>query len=298
MEVFPKKILSVVHPSKFNFDKSSHYHLSINIGHGLIKFCCIERTTQECVLLGIYELPMDKNQPSYIKSLEQLYNQDFFLIKKDWSSVTLSVSNRKFTLLPHLLLSKKDLPAYIHVACGVDPNDEVISFTHPLAKVSVVFSENAAVLDWFRKRYTGSNLYIIHQVNAIIQGFQVECLPKTELFVWLSEDYFYIVLHKKSKLLYCNLFTYNTADDFLTCLSAVIQVMQLERTSCALLVGGLIQKKSLAYRQLQAYMPKVTLKTKLDFLKPNPYVCKVSATWPMLYFDLMSSFLCHTPSRQ
>lgn len=297
MEVFPKKILSVVHPSKFNFDKSVNYHLSINIGHGLIKVCCIERTTQECLLLGVYALPLDKNHPSYIKSLEQFYNQDFFLIKKDWSSVTLSISNQKFTLLPHLLLSKKDLLTYMHVACGVDPHDEVISFTHALAKVSVVFSENASVLDWFKKRYTGSNFHIIHQANAIIEGFQVECLHKAELFVWLAEDYLYIVVHNKRKLLYCNLFTYKTADDLLSYLSAVVQVMQLERAACALLVGGLIEKKSLAYRQLKAYMPKTTLKTKINFLRLNPYVFKASGTSPMLYFDLMSSLLCHTHSR-
>ncbi|WP_419241330.1 DUF3822 family protein [Cardinium endosymbiont of Nabis limbatus] len=297
MEVFPKKILSVVHPGKFNFDKSINYHLSINIGHGLIKVCCIEHATQECLLLGIYALPLDKNHPSYIKSLEQFYNQDFFLIKKNWRSVTLSISNQKFTLLPHLLLSTKDLLSYMHVACGVDPNDEVISFTHLLAKISVVFSENAAVLDWFRKRYTGSNFHIIHQANAIIEGCQVECLPKTELFVWLTEDYLYIVVYNKGKLSYCNLFTYTTSDDFLSYLSAVIQVMRLEPTSCALLVGGSIEKKSLAYRQLKAYIPKATLKTKLNFLHANAYVFKASGTWPMLYFDLISSFLCHTHSR-
>lgn len=296
MEVFPKKILSVVHPSKFNFDKSTNYHLSINIGYGLIKVCCIEQATQECLLLGIYTLPLDKNDPNYIKSLEQLYNQDFFLIKKNWRSVTLSISNQKFTLLPHLLLSTKDLFTYMHVACGVDANDEVICFTHALAKVSVVFSENAAVLDWFRKRYTGSNFYIIHQANAIIEGCQIECLPKTELFVWLAEDYLYIVVHNKRKLLYCNLFTYKTSDDFLTYLSAVIQVMQLERTSCPLRVGGWIDKKSLAYRRLKAYMPRTTLKTKINFLHANPYVFKASGTSPMLYFDLISSFLCHTHS--
>ncbi|CDG49640.1 DUF3822 family protein [Cardinium endosymbiont of Bemisia tabaci] len=296
MEVFPRKILSVVHPSKFNFDKSINYHLSINIGYGLIKVCCIEKTTQACLLLGVYALPLDKNHPSYIKSLEQFYNQDFFLIKKNWVSVTLSISNQKFTLIPHLLLSKKDLFTYMHVACGVDPHDEVISFTHAFAKISVVFSENASVLDWFRKRYTGSNFHIIHQANAIIEGFQIECLHKAELFVWLAEDYFYIVVHNKRKLLYCNLFSYKTSDDLLGYLSAVVQVMQLERTSCTLLVGGLIEKKSLAYRQLKTYIPKTILKTKIDFFKSNPYVFKASNTSPMLYFDLMSGLLCHTHS--
>ncbi|MCT4697497.1 DUF3822 family protein [Candidatus Cardinium sp. TP] len=298
MEVFPKKILSVVHPSKFNFDKSINYHLSINIGHGLIKVCCIERTTQACLLLGIYTLPLDKNHPSYVKSLEQLYNQDFFLIKKNWCSVTLSISNQKFTLLPHLLLSTKDLSTYMHVACGVDPNDEVISFTHALAKVSVVFAENATVLDWFRKRYTGSNFHIVHQANAIIEGCQLECLSKAELFVWLAEDYLYIVVHNKRQLLYCNAFAYKTSDDLLSYLSAVIQVMQLERTSCALLVGGWIEKWSLAYRQLKAYIPRTTLKTKINFLHSNSYACKASGTSPMLYFDLMSGFLCHTHSNK
>ncbi len=297
MEVFPKKILSVVHSGKFNFDQSTNYHLCINISDGLIKVCCIERTTQECVLLGVYALPLDKNHPNYIKSLEQFYNQDFFLIKKNWSSVTLSISNQKFTFLPHLLLSTKDLATYMHVSCGVDPNDEVISFTHALAKVSVVFSENAAVLDWFRKRYSGSNFHVIHQVNAIIEGSQIECLPKAEIFVWLAEDYLYIVVHNKRQLLYCNLFSYKTSDDFLTYLSAVMQVMQLERTSCGLLVGGWIEDKSLAYRRLKAYIPRTILKTKINFLNSNAYVFKKSDTAPMLYFDLMSSFLCHTHSR-
>lgn len=185
----------------------------------------------------------------------------------------------------------------MHVACGVDPHDEVISFTHAFAKMSVVFSENASVLDWFRKRYTGSNFHIIHQANAIIEGFQIECAHKAELFVWLAEDYLYILVHNKRKLLYCNLFAYKTSHDLLSYLSAVVQVMQLERTACTLLVGGLIEKKSLAYGQLKAYLPKTTLKTKIDFFKSNPYVFKESNTSPMLYFDLMSSVLCHTHSK-
>ncbi|ROT47795.1 DUF3822 family protein [Candidatus Cardinium hertigii] len=299
MEVFPKKILSVVHANKFNLDKSINYHLSINIGHGLIKVCCIEYTTQACLLLGVYALPLDKNHPSYINSLEKLYNEYFFLIKKNWCSVTLSISNQKFTLLPHLLLSKNDLSIYMHVACGVDPNDEVTSFTHALAKVSVVFSENAAVLNWFRKRYSDTNFHIIHQTNAIIEGLQVECTPlhKTELFVWLEERHLHIVVHNKRKLLYCNIFAYETCDDFLSYLSAIIQIMQLERTSCELLVGGLISKNSLAYRQLKTYVPRTTLKTKINFLHSNMHIFRESGTSPMLYFDLISSFLCHPHSK-
>lgn len=302
MEVFPKKVLSVVHAKKFNLDKSVNYHLSINIGHGIIKVCCIERSTYECLLLGVYELPLDKSHPSYIKSLEQFYNQAFFLIKKNWFSVTLTLSNQKFTLLPHLLLSKKDLSIYMHVACGLDPNDEVLSFTHALAKVSVVFSENAAVLSWFRKRYTGSSFQIIHQSNAIIEGFQLESSLtykyKTELFVWIEACYCHIVVCDKKKLIYYNTFTYETSDDFLGYISAVVQILKLERSSSALLVGGLIEKKSLAYHQLKAYMPQTKLKTKINFLNLNTHFFKQSGASPMLHFDVMSSFLCHPHSKE
>jgi hypothetical protein len=240
-------------------------------------------------------MPLDKNGPDYIKNLEQLYNEDFFLIKKNWCSVTLSISNQKFTFVPHLLLSKKDLSTYMHVACGVDPNDEVTSFTHALAKVSLVFSENAAVLNWFRKRYTGSNFHIIHQANAIIEGLQLESpsIHKTELFVWLEEHYLHIVVRNKTNLLYYNSFAYETCQDFLNYLSAVIQIMKLERSSCELIVGGLIEKNSLAYCQLKAYIPRITLKTEIHFLYPKMRIFREIGSAPMLYFDLLSSFLCH-----
>lgn len=300
MDVLPKKILSVVHTKKFNPNKSINYHLSISIGHSLLKICCIERNTQECLLLGIYELPLDKNHPNYIKCLEQCYNEDFFLIKKDWCSVTLSISNQKFTLLPHLLLSKKDLSTYMHVACGLDPNDEVTFFTHALAKISVVFSENTTVLNWFRERYVSSNFQIIHQANAIIEGLQLECpsIHNIALFIWLESCYLHIIVHSKTKLRYYNIFTYETCNDFLGYLSSVIQTMQLERSTCTLQIGGLIEQNSLAYRQLKSYIPRTTLKTKIRFLNSNDFIARTTGTPPMLYFDLISSFLCHPHNKE
>lgn len=298
MEHFPKKILSVVHPKKFSIDKNTNYHLCISIGQALIKFCCIDKNTQACLLLGVYELPVHTAHQQYIKSLEQFYNQDFFLLKKNWYSVTLTIENQKFTLVPHLLLSKQDLSTYMHVAVAIDSNDEIISFTHPLAKVSVVFSENSQVLDWFRQRYTLSNFHIIHQANAIIVGCQTECLPKTDLFLWLSKDYFYVVVHNKSKLLYCNLFTYQTWDDLLSYLSAVIQIMQLKPSTCRLVVGGFLEKKSLIYSFLKKYFPKIILKTKIDFVSLTSSAFKSNNIHAMLYFDLMSSFLFHNHSKE
>ncbi|TDG95468.1 DUF3822 family protein [Cardinium endosymbiont of Culicoides punctatus] len=300
MEVFPKKVFSVVYKKKFNLDKSTNYHLSITIGDGIIKVACIEHATYECLLLNVYELPLDKTDPTYIKSLEQFYNQEFFLIKKDWFSVTLSVSNQKFTLFPHLLLSKKDLPIYMHAACGLDPNDEVLVFTHALAKMSVVFSENASVLNWFRKRYTNNNFQIIHQSNAIIEGIQMESTStyKTELFVWIEASYCHIVVYDKKRILYYNIFTYDTSDDFLACISAVVQIMKLERNACTLFVAGLIEKKSLAYYRLKNYIPQTKFKTKIHFLNLNTHFLKQSGHLPILYFDVMSSLLCHPHSKE
>lgn len=296
--MFPKKILSIVQEKKFNLHKSIQYHLLITIGHGLLKIGCIECVTKTCLLLGIYEVPLDSQHPDYIKSLERLYNEDFLLIKSDWGAVTLIIANQKFAILPHLLLSKEDLPTYMHVACGVDLADEVISFTHMLAKISVVFAENVTVLNWFRQYYVNSNLQIIHQANAIIAGVQEECasIDGTILFSWLEAQYLHIVVDKRSRLLYYNVFAYESGDDFLSYLSAVVQAVQLKRPTCMVWVGGYIEKNSLAYQRLKAYMPKVTLKTHIDFLSNNRYILKKSNTVPMLYFDLISGFLCHPNS--
>lgn len=295
MEVLPKKILSVIHPKKFNLDNSGGYHLAINTGPDVIKICCIEHVSKECLWLSVYKIPLDKQQPDYIKCLEQLYNEDFFLIKKDWRSVTLSISNQKCTLVPHLLLSTKDLSTYLHVACGVDPSDTVASFTHPLAKVSLVFSETTAVVDWFRKRYTSSNFHIIHQANALIEGFQLECpMPsKPTWLIWLDQNYVHIVVRHKTQLLYYNSFVYETAHDFLSCLSAVRHVLKLKNSDCMVWVGGLIEKNSLAYRGLKNCMPRMSLKNRLHFMHPRMLVFQTMQCSPMVYFDLMSSFLCH-----
>lgn len=83
MEILPKKILSVVDAHTFKLDKSDKYHLSIQISDDLVKICCIEHDTIDCLLLAIYEMPYTKNDPLYIKQLEHIYNEDYFLIKKD-----------------------------------------------------------------------------------------------------------------------------------------------------------------------------------------------------------------------
>jgi len=216
MEILPKKILSVVDAHTFKLDKSDKYHLSIQISDDLVKICCIEHDTIDCLLLAIYEMPYTKNDPLYIKQLEHIYNEDYFLIKKRWYSVTLSISNHKFTLLPDLLLSKNNLSVYMHVACGLDCQHEIRSFTHALAKMAVVFSENSVVLNWFRKRYTDSNFHVIHQVNAIIEGLRLEhpSMHKTIVFAWLDLHYLHIAVRDKTGLLYYNSFVYETSEDF------------------------------------------------------------------------------------
>ncbi|MBX9889666.1 MAG: DUF3822 family protein [Amoebophilaceae bacterium] len=293
--MLPKKILSVVATHTFNLDKSHQYHLSITISHGMVKICCIEHETKNCLLLAAYEMALDKNQASYIKQLEQIYNEDYFLIKKNWHAVTLSISNQKFTLVPDLLLNKNQLPIYMHVACGLDVKDEVRSFTHVLAKMSLVFAENAAVLDWFKQRYTDSNFHIIHQASAIIEGMHLEhpVIHKTLLFVWLDQHYLHIIARNKANLLYYNAFAYETCHDFLSRLKAVMDILGLKHNGCDLLISGFIEAKSLAYRQLKNYIPQAKLKTKICLLDPKTKIFKKVGSAPMLYFDVISSFFCH-----
>ncbi|MDD9139685.1 MAG: DUF3822 family protein [Candidatus Cardinium sp.] len=299
MEIFPKKLLSVVDTKQFRPDKSTHYHLLINIGAGLIKIGCLAKDSQACLLLDVYAFPVDKQHPSYIQCLEQLYDEVFFLMRKDWYSVTLSITNQKFTLLPHLLLSPKDLMAYMHVVCNVAPSEEVAVFTHALAKLSVVFAEEATVLDWFRKRYSNSRFQIIHQVNAMIEGIQLEYPVSVVplLFIWLDKNHMHIAAHKNGKLVCYNIFAYETDEDCLSYLSAVVQVIQFERHSGKAWVGGYIDKASRFYRQLKAYMPHATLKTKIHFLSSSSRLFKKNNPSPMLYFDLVSSLLCQPYSK-
>ena len=279
--------------SKLNERLYPTYHLAIQLNYDFMRICCMNPVKKKCIWLNTYAMPWDKDSDMYLQSLSYLYQQEKILDHKQWSSVTLLITNQKYTLVPYMLFDRMHMAAYLKSTCKVDDRDRVMHCHHTFNQLSFVFSEKARVIDWFCSYYREANFYIVHQSSAILHGIALEYarFKKMLFFVWTDLHHMYVVVYDKNRLVFCNSFSYKTVGDIVGRVQTVIHTLGLPQQKCRFVLSGAIENDGKACRILKRGIPSCLFKKNIAFLSSSFDWFRPSVH-SMAYFDLFSSVYC------
>jgi Protein of unknown function (DUF3822) len=289
------QVLLAAKDKSFDAAILSQYHLSIYVSDTCLKISCVNPTTTQCLLLEAYKLSYGHSYQR-IQAIEQLYQDRPLLVARDWSTVTLCISNQQYTLIPKEFFQEKNLADYLSFICPVD-SAVIRHFTHSHLDMAVAFAIDPWLFNWFKATYDQPQLHTIHQASSLIQGTwaylrdnKQGLLPSVLVFV--EANHLHITVMQKSQLLYYNKFEYTNSDELLYYILIVMRTLQLDTSLHEVMLGGAITKSTPAYSKARNYIRKLTLVSTPPYLKFRSVFTKEMRH---AHLDVLSTHLCqHT----
>ncbi len=243
-------------------------------------------------MLAEYRWPTELTA-QYIQVLEKIYKEEW-LANPSWASVTLSISNQQYSIIPKALFQADKLPEYLNFACPQNLST-IKYFTHSVPSIVLTFGLDPLAIQWFKKVYSESPLYYIHQASSLIEGSmhyiqdQVPLLSRCT-FVFIESYHFHIIIVEQQQLLYYNRFAYETNEDLLHYLLVAMQTLDLEPASEEVILAGDVDRRAEIYKEIARYHKKVQLYTGPIHLTPTKLLNQETR---LKYFDLLSTALLH-----
>jgi len=245
------------------------------------------------LLLEVYRLAHGCSYQR-IQAIEQLYQDHPILADRNWSAVTLCIGNQQYTLIPEQLFQEKKIADYLDFTCPIGSN-AIRHFTHASLNMTVAFAMDPQLLNWFQVTYDYAQLSTIHQASSLIQGAwtylrnnKPSLLPKVLVFV--ESRHLHITVIHKSKLVYYNRFEYTSSDELLYYVLIVVRILKLDTGLHEVILGGNINKHSLAYKKACNYIRRLTLMNTLYYVKFGSAFPKKMMT---AHLDVLSAHLCY-----
>lgn len=222
--------------------------------------------------------------------LQTLAAQHDLLGLTGWNRVRLAVQNRHFTLLPAPLFRDGDEARVMRLHHQLDAQQEVVRhYRHPGQEVVSIFAAERSLAEWFERSFPQQQL--LHQTSALLEGVvhQSERQGPARLFLSVGPQELTIVVVRDKQPLFCNVFAYNSPEDFIYYVILVMQELTLNPDEDPVVVYGDLMHDSELFSILRKYIRHVRFGIRPYDLS---YSYRLNDVFEYRYFELYSLHLC------
>ena len=233
-------------------------HLLLGLDSSRFQMAMIDAQHLNCVGLESYELAENQNEDQTLAKLQQIVEKHDLLNAMFWKSVSLSINNQSFTLIPQALFKKEYAPRYLLLARGtaLTEAEEAHFVEHGVIEANNVFSIERKTLAWFQEMYPFQAFKLTHQTSGLIEA---SLRQNNGISVFYEKEAFTMVYVKLGQLMYCNRFQFKTHADFAYYVLFVLKELGLVHQEIELLIFGDIDTDSQAFTELQQFIPSLKI---------------------------------------
>jgi len=286
------KLIKRVKSTKFSIDELHYYNLSLQIGVRDFQVNIVDTRNSNCLLLEDYILASVRSNTELVDILSQIVENHHVLSAGFWKSVKVVIKNSKFSLVPSSMFVKEALVDYLRINTAFDEATEEAVYYKNIRSTSVcVFAVNKELLSWVHSQYQKSELGILHQSVALIEGVmnEQEQYPKNSVYLYIDRFKLHIITVKGKDLQYYNQFTIRQFSDYIKYIMLVMNGLNFSQKSTNVVLWGYIGKQSPHYDEFYKYIKNISFGNRAEFLKFNYMFDEVQDHH---FFDLYSSYLC------
>lgn len=200
-----------------SFDASSlgKYHLSLQIGHDYFIACATKVKSGQ--ISGVAsqsfkgELKHDFHSSAFIETLKNCPLK----ISKKYASVSISISNLNFSIIPKALFDLKELNHYVQLNSSPGATYEYLHSTLKNNGIVIGFAIPKDLKAWIDKVFPNANIH--HEIGVSIGASMRDynSLSSSRLILNVHYDHFDFIYMKEGKLNFANSFAYESDEDFL-----------------------------------------------------------------------------------
>ncbi|MFM7856007.1 MAG: DUF3822 family protein [Flammeovirgaceae bacterium] len=254
------KLIKKVKDDRFDEENLHQYALLIQLGARDFQVAVVADSDQRLLFLEDYVLNELQSHDELLALLKNLFEAHEVLQAGFWKQVKVSVKNLKFVQVPTALFDTSMAPEYLKFNASIDAaNEQVLICNSPSLGITTAFAVQKSILQWLTSVYQNTQLTIVHQSSALIEGFCAADQKNEEHPILLYIDRFkmHICYVENGNLKYYNQFVIHQFSDYVKYIMLVMKTMNLNQQTSKVHLWGYIGKNSPHYHEFIKYVRNV-----------------------------------------
>lgn len=277
-----------------NFDpeRLAQYNLYLSLSPKAIRIGVADTRRNKFLALLNYETEVPLPPDGLAGQLALIFDLHPILGRPHWNATRVAVKNQHFTLLPRTLFEEQEAGTYLRLHTALEETEEIVShYLHPNLELVNIFGVNSAVADFFKKRFPHRPIRLLHQTSALIEGMlhQTERGGQKKTCLFVERHYLTVIVVRDGGLEFCNIFHYNTPEDFIYFAIFVMQEQKLNPDQDPVTVWGDLTHDSELFTILRKYVRQVKLGRKP---REIGFSYKLDELFDHRFLDVYSIHLC------
>ncbi|MBK9671350.1 MAG: DUF3822 family protein [Bacteroidetes bacterium] len=272
----------------FSPQAALRYHLSLELSYSGLSYCILDSEKNKYLLFENYSF-QKINAPELlaIELVKLVENTE--LLTLPYKSVSLSFNTLKFTFVPDALYDSLLSNAYL-------------KFNIPLLDSELIFTDSVKILETHCVYAIDSKLVaaitqlfprvkIVHTLSSLLEvtGIAYKNSASKTLVIHLQQNHFELLVMEDKKLLFANIFAFQTAEDFLYYTLFVCEQLKLNPESMEFRINGEVEKNSAIILLLSKYVRNIKFGKRPEMFEYSYVFDSVPSHF---YFNLFSQVLC------
>ncbi len=273
----------------FEAENLSNYNLLIQISMYNFGVCITDPSQERCLLLENYQFNFPGNTSKIIEELNLFFYEHEWLNAGFWKNVIVSTKNTRFSIVPISLFDKDYASSYLDI--NSNPVHEETLFYNKEVSLDavVVFGMQTSIVNWLNQKYPSKKIKYTHQLSVLLEGIiGTDRSSQKKLYACVEQSSLAVVLKQGNKILFCNKFQIQTAEDFTYYTLYTMDVYGLSTETTPLVLIGNIDNKSAEYQKIYKYVRKIEFIERPSILKYGFVFDEVPDHY---FFDLFSLHL-------
>jgi hypothetical protein len=276
----------------FDPDRLDQYNLYLSLGPKTIRIAVADTSRNKFLALLHYDTEATLSPAEWAGQLDLIYEQHKNLSQSHWKSVRVAVKNQHFTLIPRTLFKEEEAATYLRLHTALEEQEEVVChYRHPNLELVNIFGAKTALVDFVKAKYPHRPVRLIHQTSALIEGMlhQQERTSAKKACLFVEQYSLTVLVVRDGALEFCNIFHYNTPEDFIYFAIFVMQEQKLNPDLDPVTVWGDLTHDSELFNILRKYIRHVKLGKKPADIS---FSYKFDELFDHRFFDVYSIHLC------
>ena len=285
---FSYKPLVSVTDETFDEQRVSEYHLSIEVASNGLNYAVLDTARNKYLLFESYSFQKTFSSELLVKEIKSLFEYKSILRKK-YKRVSVCLFSQKFTLIPTALYDAGLTDKYLEFNAPLLENETILCDTVKNFETQCVYAIDTNLLTCVQELFPSALL--LHTFTPLLEmlSSNFKNVSGKNVIIHLQQAHFEMIVLEEKKLIFANIFSYQTSEDFLYFTLFVCEQLKLNPENLDLLLLGEVEKNSAIYSILSKFVRHVKFGIRPEQFEYS-YVFDSSPTH--FYFNLFSQAMC------
>lgn len=237
-----------------HIEDTSKRKLSIQFSLDGFSFCT-SNASDEVAEFSSYVFEKSVNSPELIlEKLQEIFKTEKSL-QNDFESVTVIHQNNLSTLVPNQYFKEDSIASYLKYSVKTIATDLIVFDDLEFMDTKNVYIPYVNINNFLFQNF--GEFEFKHHSSILLEKLITKSDDSLKFYINISQSTFDIVVTKDSKLLFYNIFDYQTKEDFIYYILFTLEQLELNTEETNVILLGDIEESSEKYQILYTYIRNI-----------------------------------------